>query len=132
MPKPGALSRPRLSLQVFSACLQVIFVFLPVLQAEQGAHSGHHRTGSAQKGYAQRMQPLPDRLASPQLSRSTSLLAEALNELPEAQTEYLMRLLGVNGYCDQRRVPFIWQWLWRGFTIAGPTAGSFRQADSIF
>lgn len=36
---------------------------------------------------------------------STSLLAEALNELPEAQTEYLMRLLSVNGYCDQRRVP---------------------------
>lgn len=36
---------------------------------------------------------------------STSLLAEALNELPEARTEYLMRLLSVNGYCDQRRVP---------------------------
>lgn len=60
---------------------------------------------------------------------STPLLAEALNELPEAQTEYLMRLLSVNGYCDQRRVPFIWQ---RGFTIAGPTAGSFSRADSIF
>lgn len=27
------------------------------------------------------------------------------NELPEAQAEYLMRLLSVNGYCDQRRVP---------------------------
>lgn len=44
-------------------------------------------------------------LAGPQLSSIHVTAHCGPNELPEAQAEYLMRLLSVNGYCDQRRVP---------------------------
>lgn len=44
-------------------------------------------------------------LAGPRLSSIHVTAHCGPNELPEAQAEYLMRLLSVNGYCDQRRVP---------------------------
>lgn len=50
------------------------------------------------------------------------------NELPEAQAEYLMRLLSVNGYCDQGRVPVH---LAEGLHNSGPTAGSFSPAGGL-
>lgn len=43
--------------------------------------------------------------AGPRCSRSHVTAHCGPNELPEAPAEYLMRLLSVNGYCDQRRVP---------------------------
>lgn len=43
--------------------------------------------------------------AGPRCSRSHVTALCGPNELPEAPAEYLMRLLSVNGYCDQRRVP---------------------------
>lgn len=50
------------------------------------------------------------------------------NELPEAQAEYLMRLLSVNGYCDQGRVPVH---LAEGLHNSGPTAGPFSPAGGL-
>lgn len=49
------------------------------------------------------------------------------NELPEAQAEYLMRLLSVNGYCDQGRVP---AHLAEGLHNSRPTAGPFSPAGA--
>lgn len=43
--------------------------------------------------------------AGPRCSRGHVTAHCGPNELPEAPAEYLMRLLSVNGYCDQRRVP---------------------------
>lgn len=47
----------------------------------------------------------PLMLAGPRLSSLHVTVHWGPNELPEARAEYLMRLLSVNGYCDQRRVP---------------------------
>jgi hypothetical protein len=79
--------------------------FLPVLQAKQGAHTGHHRTSREQNSHRQLTQPLLLMLAGPWLPSLHVTVHCSPNELPEAQAEYLMRLLSVNGYCDQRRVP---------------------------
>lgn len=86
-------------------CHLLVFVFLPVFQAKQRAHTGHHRTGNEERSHQQLTQPLPPMLAGPQLSCIHVTAHCGPNELPEAQAEYLMKLLSVNGYCDQRRVP---------------------------
>lgn len=44
-------------------------------------------------------------LAGPRLASLHVTAHCGPNELPEAQAEYLMRPLSMNGYCDQRRVP---------------------------
>lgn len=68
-----ARTKPSMSSAWFGPVL-----FLPVLQAKQGADTGHHRTGRAQKSHQPLTQPLPVMLAGLGLPASTSLLFAAL------------------------------------------------------
>lgn len=87
-----------------SACPGVLFCFY--LDFRQSREQTLVITGQAvkEKAIGSSLSLCLQLPAGPQLSRSRVTAHRGLNELPDAQAEYLMRLLSVNGYCDQRRV----------------------------
>lgn len=89
---------------VSSACFGVYSVFTCTSSKARSTHCSSQDTQWTEKP-AEHTQPLPPRAACPQLSNIHVTTHWGPNELPEAQAEYLMKLLSMNGYCDQSRVP---------------------------